>query len=158
MTLYFGGKTISQNSKIKYEEYDGSTTYLQGEYSSILLPKDLLLLRKYCFSNNTSLQSISIPNSVTSIGLECFSGCTSLQSITFEEPCQITELPYASFLNCPSLESITIPSSVESIHLECFGYSWDSNTTLQTITINKPTDSISGAPWGAANATIVWNG
>ena len=27
-----------------------------------------------------------------------------------------------------------------------------------TITINKPQDSVSGAPWGATNATVVWNG
>ena len=31
-------------------------------------------------------------------------------------------------------------------------------TNLETITINKSEGSVSGAPWGATNATVVWNG
>ena len=106
----------------------------------------------------SSLQSITIPNSVTSLGDDCFNSCSNLSEVTFEEDCQITKIPYGCFSYCSSLESITIPSSVETIDSYCFGSSWSPNTSLTTIYVNKPQDSIAGAPWGATNATVIWNG
>lgn len=58
-----------------------------------------------------------------------------------------------SFANCNKLTSVSIPSTVTIIGNSAFYCS-----NLATITINKPADSISGSPWGATNATIVWTG
>ncbi len=58
------------------------------------------------------------------------------------------------FSDCQNLKSVSLPSSLESIGssvlLRC--------TSLETITIAKPENSISGAPWGATNATVIWTG
>lgn len=59
-----------------------------------------------------------------------------------------------AFNNCTSLASITIPNSVTGIGSNAF----TNCTTLTSITINKSAGSISGAPWGAPNATIQWVG
>lgn len=57
-----------------------------------------------------------------------------------------------AFANCGDLSSITIPDNVETINEEAFADS----TNLTSITVNKPQGSISGAPWGATNATVTW--
>ena len=144
-------------------EEDCQITELQGFYScsslqSITIPNSVTSLGGSCFNDCSSLQSITIPNSVTSLGDDCFNSCSNLSEVTFEEDCQITKIPYGCFSYCSSLESITIPSSVETIDSYCFGSSWSPNTSLTTIYVNKPQDSIAGAPWGATNATVIWNG
>ena len=104
---------------------------------------------KYAFYSCSSLQSIDIPEGVTQC-FHCFTNCTSLKTITF--PSSMKEISYYSFYNCSGLAKITIPSQIESIHTTAFG----NCSNLKTITIDKPAGSISGAPWGAKNATVVW--
>ena len=50
---------------------------------------------------------------------------------------------------------VSIPSTVTEIEASAFA---DSASVMTTITINKAEDSITGAPWGATNATVVWTG
>lgn len=59
-----------------------------------------------------------------------------------------------AFSDCRKLKSVTIGSGIVSIDMFVFG----GTTNLETITIKKPQGSVSGAPWGAPNATIVWTG
>ena len=76
-----------------------------------------------------TITSIDIPDGVTVIGSDAFTGCTSLTSISI--PSTVTIIGNQTFTGCTSLTSITI---------------------------NKPEGSISGAPWGATNATVTWTG
>ena len=69
-------------------------------------------------------------------------------------PSSVTIISNSAFYNCYSLKSINIPSGVTSIGESAFS----GCTGLQTITINAAEGSISGAPWGATNATVVWTG
>lgn len=67
----------------------------------------------------------------------------------------ITQFSSSSyFYNCINLKSVSLPSSLESVgsnvFLKC--------TSLETITIAKPENSISGVPWGAPNAAVTWTG
>ena len=55
---------------------------------------------------------------------------------------------------CSSLRSITIPNSVNEIE----SWAFRDCTALTGITVNKAQNSISGAPWGATNASIQWTG
>ena len=75
-------------------------------------------LSEKCFSDCSSIKSITIPSSVTSFGSSCFSGCSGLTSITI--PSSVTLLGGWCFQHCSSLTSITIPSSVTSLGVGCF--------------------------------------
>ena len=119
---------------------------------SITIPNSVTGLGYGCFRYCESLQSITIPNSVTGLGDYCFQGCKLLTNIIFEDECQITKIPRYCFQHSP-MTKITIPSSVTTID----GYGFNRCAQLTTIYVDKPTDSISGAPWGATNATVIWN-
>lgn len=103
-----------------------------------------------CFYNCSSLQSVILPDSITKIGTYSFSN-SGLTEINLSN--NLTTMSRNSFYNCPNLVTISIPSSVETIDLECF----NSCMNIDTIYVDKPTDSIAGAPWGASNATVIWN-
>lgn len=85
-------------------------------------------IRPYAFYDCDSLTSISIPDSVTSIGNYAFDGCSSLRSITI--PNSVTSIDEAAFRGCHNLTTINVP--------------WAEG-------------AVSGAPWGAINATINYN-
>lgn len=54
------------------------------------------------------------------------------------------------------MRDITIPSGVTTIDPQAFAGPGDN--VVKTITVNKPENSIPGAPWGATNATVIWTG
>ena len=116
------------------------------------IPNSVTSIGNYAFWECTSLTSITIPNGVTSIGNYAFLGCTNLTSITISD--SVTSIGEYAFKDCTSLTSITIPNSVTSIG----NWAFDECTSLTDITVNKPQGSISGAPWGAPNATVTWTG
>src|SRR5574344_2196910 len=70
-------------------------------------------IKKYAFSNCSSLTSVTIPNSVTSIGYAAFYGCSGLTSITI--PNSVTSIGSHALYGCSGLTSVTIPNSVTSI-------------------------------------------
>ena len=92
--------------------------------------------------------SITIPSGVTSIGDWAFSGCTALTSVTI--PSGVASIGGWAFSGCTGLTSITIPNSVTSIGSGVF---WNC-TRLTDIYCGFAEGAVSGAPWGASNATI----
>ena len=85
-----------------------------------------------CFSDCSSLSSVTIPSSVTSLGEYCFFGCSSLTSITI--PSSVTSLWEHCFSSCSSLTSITIPSSVTRLGDKCF----EGCNNLYSVNIQSP--------------------
>ncbi len=144
--------TVYKGSDLIFDNTDILKRYIEGS-KNFIIPSGLTKIKVFGFYGYPYVESITIPNSVTSLGGYCFSNMTTLKEVTFEEPCQIASLSNYCFQNCLSLLEIEIPSSVTSIDSTTF----ELCTNLTTITINKPTDSIAGAPWGATNATVVWN-
>ena len=131
----FTGRVASLDSCYALEY---ATTLTLGGYAS--------------FQNCYRLENLYFPSTITSINNRCFENCYYLKEITI--PSSVTSIGSSAFYQCSSLQSIEIPSSVTSIGSSCFSYCND----LSTITINKEEDSISGSPWGAPNATVVWTG
>ena len=85
---------------------------------SITIPSSVTSLGNFCFYGCYGLTSISIPSSVTSLGDYCFSWCYGLTSITI--PSSVTSLGDYCFSYCSGLTSITIPSSISSLGSGCF--------------------------------------
>ncbi|GHT18193.1 hypothetical protein FACS189429_4230 [Bacteroidia bacterium] len=92
---------------------------------TIVLPPNVASIGSAPFARCTSLTAITIPNSVSSLANVAgfFEGCTSLASVVFDEPCQITTLPYRMFysdltmeeLQLGALTTVTVPSSVTDV-------------------------------------------
>lgn len=65
----------------------------------------------------------------------------------------IKSIENSTFKNCNINGKIIIESTIETINATAF----DNCTGDFEIHINKPTGSITGAPWGATTAKVVWN-
>lgn len=81
----------------------------------------------YAFYNLNSLESVKIEKGVKSIGKYAFSGT--------------------------SITTIIIPKSVRSIDITAF----NNCPNLETIIIKNTEGLITGSPWGATNAQIIWD-
>lgn len=80
---------------------------------SIVLPKNLVEIRRYAFQECTRLNTILIPKSVDVLEAGTFSGCSELNSVQF--PQSMKRIGNRAFENCTDLVNITIPDGVESI-------------------------------------------
>ena len=116
----------------------------------------LTAIGQYFFKDCSNLERIVFPldsaNYITKIAQHAFSGCSKLQSI----PAFIAleQIGTKAFYGCTSLASVSLPSTMTTIGSNAF----QGCTSLASITIAKQSGAISGAPWGAPNATVVWTG
>ena len=142
--------------------------------TSITIPDSITSIGNCALSACNNITSITIPDSVMSIGTDAFKSCTNLNSVKIGNG--VMEIKNNAFAYCESLRSITIPNSVTTLGSSLF-YNCKQLTTVRIgngitnmdnavfnsarsvkhIYIDKPENSISGAPWGASNATVHWN-
>lgn len=118
---------------------------ISGDYVN----DDLTEVGPHAFSDCNNITSATFMR-VTKIGENAFSSCRSLESISLPE---VKEIERYSFGWCSSLKSISIPSTIQSIGKNAF-----ENTNITTINVDKPANSIPGAPWGATRALVYWQG
>ena len=118
---------------------------ISGDYVN----DDLTEVGGYAFANCNNLTAATLTK-VTKVGEGAFYFCRSLESISLPE---VKEIEAYSFNYCSSLKSINIPSTIQSISINTFN-----GTNITTINIDKPTNSIPGAPWGATGALVYWQG
>ena len=95
--------------------------------------------------------NLKIPDGVTTIGSYAFSSCTNLASVTIPEG--VTTIGSYAFSKCTSLASVTIPDGVTTIG----SYAFSNMPTDSHIYCGFSEGDVSGAPWGATNATIVYD-
>lgn len=109
---------------------------------------------KNAFSYCRSLESISLPE-VKEIESSSFNYCSSLESISMPkiEVLGSDKELYGVFNSSYKMTTINIPSTIQSIGKNAF-----KNTNITTINIDKPANSIPGAPWGATGALVYWQG
>ena len=103
------------------------------------------------FANCTSLEDFTIPPGVSEIPSGMFNGCTTLHTLNVSDG--VTTFRNGCCSGTLALSTISLPSSITTIESYAF-----SGSGLTQITIDKPSGSISGAPWGATNATVTWTG
>jgi hypothetical protein len=91
-------------------------------------PSSLRQIKKYSFSQCSSLISICVPSLVEVLGEACFSGCDSLHSVVFESQSHLRQIQKSVFSRCPNLEVLCLPDSVESL-LD----GWDRRSSVTTL-------------------------
>ena len=111
------------------------------------------------FKDCVNLKKVIISENANSIGISAFEGCINLKTVTMPEDNSSNNFNVASigdyaFKDCISLTGINIAKGCNSISDTAF----QGCTNLKSIKINKAQDTITGAPWGAVNATVEWLG
>lgn len=150
------------------------------QLQTVSLPAHLENIDSYAFEDNSSMIIDRLPNTLTSIGDGAFKNCSSLKDQTSSDkniitiPASVESIGDEAFKGCSSLDNIVmnnglktigdricdssnitelyIPTSVESIGLNAF----TELVNLKKITVDKPSQSLDGAPWGAPNAEVKW--
>ena len=56
-----------------------------NEIKAYVIPEGVTNICEQCFSNCTSITSITFPKSITTVGLSAFEGCTSLKSVSISD-------------------------------------------------------------------------
>ena len=125
--------------------------YHQLSLASLLLPSGITSIGEYAFYDCTSLALTSLPSGVTSIGVQAFSRCTSLALTGL--PSGVTSIDAGAFDDCTGLTLITFEGTPTSIDSTAF----EGCTNLTSIKVPWAQGAVSGAPWGAMNATITYN-
>ena len=127
-------------------------------------------IKPYCYYNTKTIYNLTLPSNIEFVGDLCF-GYSSIHTLDFSQcdklfriglmtqmaeleniilPPNIQKLQRNCFTVCPKLTRLFVPSSMTIIESGTF----DSN--MKEIVIYKPKDSISGAPWGASGANVIW--
>ncbi len=178
-TIYsgaFSGKNIETLELKATVKLNGSAQFIRcSKLKSVLIENGITGISTACFNNCALIDNIELPNSVVELGESAFAGCSSLKNITLSinikkipDSCfsatgiEIFSIPDDSgieeieddiFYNCPSLKNICIGKNVKIISSKAFR-----SADSPVIKINQKENSISGAPWGASNATVEWIG
>ena len=118
---------------------------------TIEMPDDISYIGEYAFSGCSNLILTSLPESLTSIENGAFSNCTNLALTSFRAG--LKYIRNFAFSGCTSLTSITFKGTPYAIESTAF----ISCTNLTDIKVPWAEGAVSGAPWGATNATITYN-
>ena len=115
------------------------------------LPSGITSIGDYAFHLCNNLALTSLPEGITSIGNYTFSGCKKLSLTSL--PSSVTSIENYAFRYCISLTTLTFKGTPTGISDSAF-YSCDN---LTDIYVPWAEGAVSGAPWGATNATIHYN-
>lgn len=136
------------------------------------LSESITYIGQYAFNGCKILQLTKLPSNLKTINSSAFGDCTNLA---------ITELPEAlttlnGFYNCPNITIKKIPKSVTSVSSQAFykctgltemTFEGTPNSiynnvfsgcdNLTVIRVPWSEDAVKNAPWGATNATIIYD-
>lgn len=128
---------------------DGSSfaEFISGTSENVELPYGTTAIRNYSFFKNSIIKSVSIPETVTSIGVESFRECSGLTSI--EIPASVTTVGYRAFWYDMGLTTVIFRGKPSDIRSDTF-----LSSGVLDIYVPWAEQEVSGAPWGAVNATI----
>ena len=115
------------------------------------LPTSLTKIYPSAFEECHALKITSIPNGVTSIGERAFYGCDSITTI--EIPVSVYSVGSEAFKGCSNLTEVTFKDILDTVGTSAFA----SCPKLTDIYVPWAQGAVSGAPWGATNATIHYN-
>lgn len=173
-TKYKPSEMAAAIKNIKAQDNAGANSIIDRTISGDYTNNETTSVGKYAFAFCFNLKTVTMEN-CTNINSNAFYGCTSLisanfpnvrtvyssafnssglTSITFNKLVTLgSNSDYSGIFENTPMTSISIPSTIKTIGLYAFSYS-----SIKTITVNRNTGAISGAPWGASGATVNWTG
>lgn len=114
------------------------------------------------FFNRAHLEEIIFnPNKTYAIGEAAFSFSNQAQRDKFGDVLtdvymdKVKTIGARTFRYRQSLKNVYIGADCKTIATDAFEFCTQADLVIR---INQPKDNIAGAPWGATNATIVWEG
>ncbi len=156
-TLKTSGKYCEGDIGVSYVKPEGGTSdelakkIITREGNITELPSDITKIGNYAFYNCKNIALTSLPSGITEIGNNAFSFCDNLALTSL--PDGITKIDNYAFRWCDSLITITFKGTPTSISNSAF----DGCDNLTNIYVPWAEGAVSGAPWGATNATIHYN-
>ena len=142
--------------------------------STFTIPEGITEIGAQACSNWSELSQLTIPDGVTVINYDAFKGCTNL--VLAKLPSALETIGISAFESCERLVTLEIPASVSSIgsrvFRRCVGLTvvtfkgtpaaipndiFSDCDNITTINVPWAEGAVSGAPWGATNATINYN-
>lgn len=91
---------------------------------SLVLPKDLIMIRGYAFSGCKSLKTVEFPPYIVIVGEKAFENCKELEKVIFPNviPNEVKgrEIENEAFSGCSALKSIILPKGIRTIDIQAF--------------------------------------
>lgn len=141
----------------------------------IIFPNEITSIGSSAFSNCKGLGKTVLPDSIKTIDSSGFNSCTNLmidklpQSLELISnasfascenltknliiPENVKTIGRSAFYNCLSLETVTFKSTPEQLDMSAFASCYN----LKTINVPWEEGKFASAPWGATNATVLYN-
>ena len=152
--------TVDSNSTI-YTAIDGSlyskdektlVQYALGKSDSIfVVPEKVEAIGAYALCGSLNLSHLVIGNNVITIDDYAIADCLQLMKVTFGM--RVKTINEFAFAYCIQLNTITLPDSIQTIQNYAFLYC----NALVEIQVPWNEGAVTGAPWGASNASIIYN-
>lgn len=114
-----------------------------------IVQQSVLTFEADCFKNCINLVTADFPNAVTG-GNNLFYSCSSLEAVSLPK---LETIGSYTFLGCSKLTDLYLPSILS---INKYAFSLANNLVTITVGTNIDDESKALAPWGATNATIIY--
>lgn len=121
------------------------------ENCTITIPNGTTEIGTSAFQNFRNLISVNLPTTLTTIGANAFYNCLNL--VLSSLPPNISEIKGAAFYTCGSIRQLTFLGTPTSIESTVF----NNCTNLTTIRVPWASGAVANSPWGATNASVIYN-
>ena len=138
-----------------FTKVSSSNIYIENDNSgNLIIPEGITTVKMRAFQSNSTtpyIKSIKFPKSLTTIGTLAFSAIGVEELII---PATVTHIDAAAFEVAPKLISVIFEGTPISLSATTF----QNSNAITDIYVPWSTGKIAGAPWGAKNATIHYDG
>lgn len=119
---------------------------------NLVLPALTIRIGTYAFYACYNIKTVAFPVNLVEIGQNAFQNCTALKQLTF--PAGLEKIAQSAFSYCGALSEVTFEGTPTQLNTNGI---FSNCRVLHTINVPWAEGEVSGAPWGATNATINYN-
>lgn len=146
VSFFTTGTTVPEYTFYNYHAMNG----LYVRMTECHIPETITQIKADAFDGCSSLVDVNMPDTLQRIDANAFYKCSALKINHI--PKNVTIIGNGAFSGCTAIDKITIlgtPWIGSAAFTKC--------TNLLTINVPWAEGAVSGAPWGATNATINYN-